>query len=66
MQDHTDVGTGTRHSHLHGIAFPVQPQAMTAIQQFKQKEVDYVQMVCKTIIIVWSEAWSCAKINVAG
>lgn len=48
-QDHADIGTGTRHSHLHGVAFPVLPEALTAIQQFKNKQVAYIQMVRKSL-----------------
>ncbi len=46
LQDHTDVGTG---SHLHGVAFPVQPEALDAIKQFKRNEVTYIQMVCEIV-----------------
>lgn len=41
-EDHTDLGKGS--SHLHGVAFPVQPQALTALQKFKHKQVTYVGM----------------------
>lgn len=43
-EDHADVGTATRHSHLHGIAFPVQKEVMDAVTKFKNGSVTYVQM----------------------
>ena len=45
VQDHTDIGTTTRQSHLHGVAFPVQPDAIDAIQQFRDGRLTYVQLV---------------------
>ena len=45
LQDHADIGTGTRQSHLHGVSFPVQPDAIDALKQFKQGSIGYLQLV---------------------
>ena len=44
-QGHNDIGTSTRQSHLHGVTFPIQPEAITAIGALTRKELAYVQLV---------------------
>ncbi len=44
-QDQSGIGTTSRQSHLHGIAFPIMPEAVSAIQAMARKELDYVQLV---------------------
>ena len=44
-QDHVDVGTATRQSHLHGVAFPIDQDALQALQQLGNKELAYVRLV---------------------
>ena len=44
-QDHVDVGTSTRQSHLHGVAFPIDQDALHALQQLGNKELAYVRLV---------------------
>ena len=44
-QDHVDVGTSTRQSHLHGVAFPIDQDALHALQQLWNKELAYVRLV---------------------
>ena len=47
-QDHIDVGTSTRQSHLHGVAFPIEEDALEAIGDIKTGRLQYVQLVsCK-------------------
>jgi twinfilin-like protein len=43
-EDHVDIGTTTRHSHLHGVSFPIQSDAMDALNDLKEKKVQYVQL----------------------
>lgn len=45
IQDHADIGTGTRQSHLHGVSFPIQPEAVEALKQFQQGSLGYLQLV---------------------
>ena len=45
FQDHADIGTSTRQSHLHGVSFPVQPEAIETLKQFQQGSIGYVQLV---------------------
>ena len=45
VQDHIDVGTSTRQSHLHGVAFPIDQDALRALQQLHNKELEYVRLV---------------------
>ena len=44
-QDHVDIGTATRHSHLHGVSFPIDQDALEALEELKNKRSDYVQLV---------------------
>ena len=44
-QDRVDVGTATRQSHLHGVAFPIDQNALQALQQLGNKELAYVRLV---------------------
>jgi twinfilin-like protein len=43
-EDHIDVGTSTRQSHLHGVAFPIDQDALRALQQLHNKELEYVRL----------------------
>ncbi|XP_062374560.1 twinfilin-1b [Sardina pilchardus] len=40
----TDVSTETKHQTLQGISFPMQRDAVQAMEQFKAKKVNYVQL----------------------
>jgi hypothetical protein len=44
-QQHADIGTTTRHSHLHGVAFPVDSDALDALVDMKSGKYDYIQLV---------------------
>lgn len=35
----------SKHQTLQGLAFPLQPEAQRALQQLKQKTVNYIQLV---------------------
>lgn len=43
-EDHADIGTGTRQSHLHGVSFPIQPEAIDVLKQFQQGSLGYLQL----------------------
>ena len=45
IQARTEIGTQTRHSHLHGVSFPIQEDAMDQLLKLKKKEIMYVQLV---------------------
>ena len=45
LQDHADVGTSTRQSHLHGVAFPINQDALDALEEFREGRAGYVQLV---------------------
>ena len=45
FQDHVDVGTTTRQSHLHGVAFPINQDALNALEDFRDGKAGYVQLV---------------------
>ena len=45
FQDHVDVGTSTRQSHLHGVAFPINQDALDALEDFRDGRAGYVQLV---------------------
>lgn len=41
----TEISVESKHQTLQGLAFPLQPEAQRALQQLKQKSVNYIQMV---------------------
>lgn len=41
----TEISVESKHQTLQGLAFPLQPEAQRALQQLKQKTVNYIQMV---------------------
>ena len=41
----TEISVESKHQTLQGLAFPLQPEAQRALQQLKQKMVNYIQMV---------------------
>eukprot|EP00731_Ephydatia_muelleri_P000929 Em0001g929a len=43
-EQHADIGTTTRHSHLHGVAFPVDSDALDALVDMKTGKHNYVQL----------------------
>lgn len=43
-EDHIDIGTSTRQSHLHGVAFPIDSDALRALEQLGQKQLEYVRL----------------------
>jgi twinfilin-like protein len=45
IQARTEIGTQTRHSHLHGVSFPIKEDAMDQLLKLKNKEIMYVQLV---------------------
>lgn len=46
----TEISVESKHQTLQGLAFPLQPEAQRALQQLKQKMINYIQLV---------GAWSC-------
>ena len=45
IQAKTEIGTQTRHSHLHGVSFPIEEKALTYLTKLKEKKIVYVQLV---------------------
>ena len=45
LQDHIDIGTTTRQSHLHGVAFPIESDVIDALREMKAKRIQYIQLV---------------------
>ena len=41
----SDIGVDTKQQTLQGVAFPLHGDAMKALEQFKDKKVNYVQLV---------------------
>lgn len=41
----TEISVESKHQTLQGLAFPLQPQAQWALQQLRQKTVNYIQLV---------------------
>ena len=41
----TEISVESKHQTLQGLAFPLQPQAQRALQQLRQKMVNYIQLV---------------------
>lgn len=41
----TEISVESKHQTLQGLAFPLQPQAQQALQQLRQKTVNYIQLV---------------------
>lgn len=49
-----EIGTQTRQSHLHGVGFPIQPEALGQLERLKRKEIMYVQLVSlRSILNFW-------------
>lgn len=48
VQVHTDIHVNTTKQTLQGVAFPLDGEAVTALQQFKEKKLNYVQLVRDT------------------
>uniref|UniRef100_A0A9L0RGU1 Twinfilin actin binding protein 2 n=1 Tax=Equus caballus TaxID=9796 RepID=A0A9L0RGU1_HORSE len=42
----TEISVESKHQTLQGLAFPLQPEAQRALQQLKQKMINYIQLVC--------------------
>lgn len=47
VQVQTDIGVDTKQQTLQGVAFPLHGEAMQALQKFKDKKFNYVQLVSK-------------------
>lgn len=41
----TEISVESKHQTLQGLAFPLQPQAQRALQQLRQKAINYIQLV---------------------
>ena len=45
VQVQTDIGVDTKQQTLQGVAFPIQEDAIAALKQFREKKINYVQLV---------------------
>lgn len=41
----TEISVESKHQTLQGLAFPLQPEAQRALQQLRQKTINYIQLV---------------------
>lgn len=41
----TEISVESKRQTLQGLAFPLQPEAQRAIQQLRQKAINYIQLV---------------------
>ncbi|PNJ32478.1 twinfilin-2 isoform X1 [Pongo abelii] len=62
----TEISVESKHQTLQGLAFPLQPEAQRALQQLKQKMVNYIQMKLdlerETIELVHTESTDVAQL----
>ncbi|XP_055130832.2 twinfilin-2 [Symphalangus syndactylus] len=62
----TEISVESKHQTLQGLAFPLQPEAQRALQQLKQKMVNYIQMKLdlerETIELVHTEPTDVAQL----
>ncbi|XP_057622386.1 toll-like receptor 9 isoform X1 [Chionomys nivalis] len=62
----TEISVESKHQTLQGLAFPLQPEAQRALQQLKQKTVNYIQLKLdlerETIELVHTEPTSVAQL----
>lgn len=54
VQVQTDISVDTKQQTLQGVAFPLHGEAMQALQKFKDKKFNYVQLVST---LHWSWLW---------
>lgn len=45
VQVQTDIGVDTKQQTLQGVAFPIHEEAIAALKQFREKKINYVQLV---------------------
>lgn len=45
FQVQTDIHVDTKQQTLQGVAFPMQREAIQALEQFRDKRINYVQLV---------------------
>ncbi|XP_032988985.1 toll-like receptor 9 isoform X3 [Rhinolophus ferrumequinum] len=62
----TEISVESKHQTLQGLAFPLQPEAQRALQQLKQKTVNYIQLKLdlerETIELVHTEPTDVAQL----
>ncbi|XP_055485551.1 toll-like receptor 9 isoform X3 [Psammomys obesus] len=62
----TEISVESKHQTLQGLAFPLQPEAQRALQQLKQKTVNYIQLKLdlerETIELVHTEPTNVAQL----
>ncbi|XP_029098951.1 toll-like receptor 9 isoform X3 [Monodon monoceros] len=62
----TEISVESKHQTLQGLAFPLQPQAQRALQQLRQKTVNYIQLKLdlerETIELVHTEPTDVAQL----
>ncbi|ELV10385.1 Twinfilin-2 [Tupaia chinensis] len=62
----TEISVESKHQTLQGLAFPLQPEAQRALQQLRQKLIDYIQLKLdlerETIELVHTEPTDVARL----
>lgn len=51
LQVQTDVHLDTKQQTMQGVAFPMQRDAIEALEQFKNRRINYVQLVSNTYLL---------------
>lgn len=52
VQVQTDIHLDTKQQTLQGVAFPMQRDAIEALEQFRNKRINYVQLVSETYVLI--------------
>lgn len=52
VQVQTDIHLDTKQQTLQGVVFPMQRDAIEALEQFRNKRINYVQLVSETYILI--------------
>lgn len=45
VQVQTDISVDTKQQTLQGVAFPIHKDAVAALERFREKKINYVQLV---------------------
>lgn len=50
VQVQTDIGSETKHQTLQGVAFPLHKDAVAALERYREKKINYVQLVSLSLL----------------
>lgn len=52
VQVQTDISVDTKQQTLQGVAFPIHKDAVAALERYKDKKINYVQLVSPKVQII--------------